>query len=125
MVCKVGLHSKDNFIYQLNRMGFTSFGNRNKSHLFLIRWFTPLRLLYSKFADLRSLFQLFLGLWCVPVDLCFVDVNEITRQHLRIALKQHQKLPESYIKETFAHFYQNSVQIVLKKQENPVNFGYI
>jgi len=51
-----------------------------------------LRLLRSRFTGWSPLFRLFLGLWCVPVDLCFVDGHETTQKLLRIALKQRQTL---------------------------------
>jgi len=40
----------------------------------------------------KPLFRLFLGLWCVPVDPCFVDSHETRQKLIRIALKQRQTL---------------------------------
>jgi hypothetical protein len=55
-------------------------------------WYNSLCLLQITLAGWSPLFWMFLGLWCVPVDPCFIDGHETTQKLLRIALKQHQTL---------------------------------
>jgi len=64
---------------------------KNGGHHLCGRW-DSLSLLQSRFAGWSPLFRLFLALWCVPVDPCFVDGHETMQKLLRIALKQRQTL---------------------------------